>query len=263
LKRIIFLASSVLSLLLSAGARCDDNQSGTLTGKFLLNTGSPMARGTVFIFNSEREPRPALGKYWKIPDETADTDTQGKFKISLPAGTYYIAAIQRQNHERLGPPAADDYFYASNDSKGRLREYVVKQGRTTSIGIIKGVAPAKSSYIAYRRDMTGIEGTVRDKDGKPVERALVIAYDNPAMQGPPLFSSPRTGSDGKYLLGVEKGGSFYLKARDVYGGGKPQVGGFLGVLGSAEEPEAVVVKTKEVTRNINITIDRYSEKGFK
>jgi hypothetical protein len=220
-----------------------------------------MSRGSVFIFDAQRDPPPALGRYWKIPDHTADIDVQGRFTISLPVGSYYIAAIRRHTSERLGPPVASDYFYASREANGRYRKYTVKKDRVTSVGTIKGIAPAKESDIAYHRDITGIAGMVSDKLGKPVEKALVLAYDNPAMQGPPLFTSSRTGSDGIYLLGVQPSGVYYLKVRDVYGGGKPQTGGILGAFGTMEEPGAVTVKDKKITRGIDISVERFSGSG--
>lgn len=238
-------------------ASADENSNGTFSGQLLLKTGVPMSHGTVNIFNAANLPAPLLGKYWRIPDETVDTDKSGKFTISLPAGKYYFAAIQRNTNERLGPPVAGDYFFASRDTKGNYISYEVKSGSTTLLPAVTGISPIKRSDVVFKGKISGIAGVVRNIGGKPIKDALVVAYDNPEMQGPPKFSAVKTGSNGKYILGVDQAGSYYIRVRSIYGGGKPEVGDLIGTYGELKNPRPVIVESNKVTNKIDITVEKF------
>jgi hypothetical protein len=59
---------------------------------------------------------------------------------------------------------------------------------------------------------------------------------------------------------VDVGGTYYLRARDIYGGGPPVPGSIIGQYGG-NEPQGVVVNTGEITKGIDITVDRFKGRG--
>ncbi len=89
-----------------------------------------------------------------------------------------------------------------------------------------------------------------DRDEKPVKDAIVFAHISPLISGMPLFVSDRTGDDGKYMLRVDKGGEYYLRVRDVFGGGPPHGGPLI----SGYSATAVKLNSDEVKKGINISV---------
>lgn len=88
---------------------------GTVAGRMLMQTGEPIAGGTVIVFNSEAGPPPDPNKETRPPDFTRELDNDGKFKMELPAGTYYFGAIKWLG-EGPGPPESGDIFFIANDA---------------------------------------------------------------------------------------------------------------------------------------------------
>lgn len=252
-----------LCVFFSAVAGAGDGVTGTVAGRLMLNSGKPMANGQVFFFRADSDVPPVLGKYWRVPDAAADIDGEGRFTLRLGEGTYYIGAVKRMSGEKYGPPLEGDYFLPSHDAHGKYQVYTVTKGALTNIGTIEGVAPYKSDGAGFNGEVTAVEGTILDADGKPLEGALVLAYLDPSMKGRPLFVSGRTGKDGKYLLRVHAGGAYYLKVRDVYGGGVPASGQILGGYGEQNHPSAVMVETGKTRQGIDIRVKRFKGRGYK
>jgi len=257
-KKSIILFLSVLSLLVIP-VFADEIETGWISGQILIKGNGPMSGGMVVFFNAETGPPPAPDKYLRIPDEVADLDEEGKFRIELPVGKYYMGAIKRLSGEQVGPPQDGDYFFISRDQEGIPVAYIVEKGKSLSVGVIDGAVPFKRTVA---ENITGISGTITDLSGKPVEGAIVFAYITETMTGLPPFTSYRTGSDGKYLIRVDKGGKYYLRVRDVYGGGPPIPGAVMGGYGE-EAPVPVEVKTGEIVQGIDIKVIRHFEIGPK
>jgi hypothetical protein len=187
-------------------------------------------------------------------------DGEGRFHVELAAGTYYVGAIKRASEQRLGPPEDGDLFYISRHKDGKPKAFRLRSGEKNNIGAVteavtfhKGPTPADKT--------TSIEGSVFNlADGKPMEGALVYAYRTPEMAGKPLYVSHRSEKSGRFILRVAEGGTFYLKVRDVYGGGPPETGNIMGGYGE-EYPTGVVVKTGETTKGISIPAIRFPGRG--
>jgi hypothetical protein len=205
-----------------------------------------------------------VGKYWRAPDKFVRTDSDGKFTAQLTEGTYFIGAIKRNSNERLGIPNEGDIVLASHDKKGKQRVYVVKKDKTTNVGTIAEASVYSAKNTTIKASKSAIAGAVIDDSGQPVEGTAVFAYLTPAMTGIPLFVSERTGKDGKYILRVHKGGTYYLKIRNVYGGGAPEdIGEIMGGHGEQGQPVPVVVKTGKITKDIDIQGKRFTGRGPK
>jgi hypothetical protein len=260
MKRLAFL-TACLFLIAAVGVSAQETGKGKITGKLLTEDGKPMSDGSVFFFNAATGPPPSQEKYWRVPDAVAPIGDKGGFSLELPPGKYYLGAMKRISAEKnVGPPGEGDYFLKGQDAMGNPKPFFVKKGETTDIGTIAEAAPFKRAVVKYSGGITAIEGVVRDPDGKPVEGAAVFGYKKPAARGKPLFASDKTGKDGKYILRVSEGGKYYLKVRDVFGGGPPKGGEIVGSFWQGVPVEASV-QTGEITKGVDIQVMRFPGRG--
>ncbi len=260
MKKIFSLWVILVVLISAITASAKDAEKGRITGTMMLQKGGPMANGTVFLFKDSSGPPPIPERYWRVPDEIVSADAAGKFSAEVLEGTYYLGATKRISGNELGALNDGDYFLINRDEKGNPKSYVVKGGETTDVGTISSVVPFNRAKYMKQEGITVIEGTVTDASGKPVERALVFAFVSPTMVGKPLFVSDRTGKDGKFFLRVDKGGMYYLKSREVYGGGAPKVGEIIGGYGE-RKAEPVKVETGRTVKGIDLKVIRFKGRG--
>jgi hypothetical protein len=255
----IFLFTGSL-LVGTAAAR--DIKTGFVTGQFTIKDSGPLANGQAFFFNDATGPAPSEAKYWRVPDHVVALDGNGRFSVELPAGKYYIGVIRRAaGRQHIGPPEDGDLFLGTQGVEGKqIPAYVVKIGEKTDVGILSGATPFRRTAVQYGPGITAIEGIVLYSDGRPAEGALIFGYLSPTMVGKPTYVSERTGKDGTYILRVNTGGRYYLKVRDIYGGGPPAAGAIMGAYGQ-EKPTEVVVKTGERTSGITIKVIRFPGRG--
>lgn len=256
--RCIFVVAILFCIATTVGA--EDVKTGTISGKMKIKNGGPLANGVVFFFNEASGPSPSPEKYWRVPDEIVGTDGEGNFKAVLVEGKYYLGASKRKSGQEVGPPQEGDYFLPAMEEKGVSKTFRVDKGKVTDIGTIADAIPFSKAIIKTQNGITAIEGTITDAEGNPLERAMVFAFLTPAMVGKPLFVSERTGKDGKYLLRVNQGGDYYLKIRDVYGGGAPKVGEIMGGYGQ-DKPVPVAAKTGTTVKGIDIIGIRFLGRG--
>jgi hypothetical protein len=257
-----FAVASVI-FLMCAAASAQEVKKGTITGQVMIKGNGPMAGGMVFIFNDASGPPPSRDKYWRVPDNVVKIDAEGRFSADLPAGKYYLGAKKAMAGKDIGPPQEGDLFYAfSGEKEGMPKAFKVEEGKKTDVGVIAEATPFRRESVKFNDGITAIEGVIIDGENKPVEGALVFAYTVPSMMGRPLFASERTGKDGKYILRVHEGGSYYLRVRSLYGGGPPATGEMIGAYGITE-PVAVTVKSGEKVKDITITVRRFSGRGLK
>jgi hypothetical protein len=252
--RILFLLSVIMMVPMVVCAEVDS--SGYLKGRILGKNGESMEGGKVLIFSVDAGPPPSNSKYWRAPDHKADIGNDGAFSARLPEGKYYLRAIKRGSAAKLGPPEEGDYLYTSRDENGEAKTHLVKRNETCDIGTVAEAVPFSKSAV-QEKGMTSIEGTVIDTDKKPVVGAVVLAYRTPEMTGRPLFVSQRTGEDGKFSLGVDREGVYYLKTRNGIGV-RPVAGELMGSYGSGDVPRPVTIKTGEIVKGIDITVTRFT-----
>ncbi len=198
-------------------------------------------------------------KYDRTPDFSRGTDGEGRFRISLPAGRYYLGAVKRMSGDRFGVPQVGDYVLLQHDEKGLLKQYWVRSGDVLDVGSIAGATPVRAQDLAKRSAKTAITGVVVDTNGAPVGNAVVIAYVDPSVKGKPLFISESSKKDGKYLLRLTPG-TYYLRARNNLTGGPPEPGQIVGYYGEGE-PAPVEVKEGETVRDIDFTDILFEGRG--
>ena len=259
IRQIAMIASLIILLLFSIAFAAEERppaaevKTGAITGTIMITGAGPLKDGQVMLYDAAAGPPPMPFKYERTPDIAKELDAEGRFKVELPPGKYYLGAIKRLSNERIGPPQTGDYVFRSLDEKGNPKEYLVQSGIVLDIGTVSA-APLKPERLLSHAVTTSIEGFVKGKGGKPVADAVVAAFVTPAMQGKPLFVSEKTGKDGQYVLRVPPG-TYYLRARNVFASGPPQEGQIVGYYG---EGDAVPVAVKEGERkkgtNINVVL---------
>lgn len=178
------------------------------------------------------------------------TGADGAFDMQLPDGDYVFVARKRDNGDTAGPVLAGDNkseFINVSVSGGEMQLTVVAPTKVgDSRRLTKDAAVTK----------TGLSGLITDSDGKAVEGARVHVYDHVQMSERPKFVSEKTGPDGRYLLYLPEGGTYYLAARDKFGG-PPKIGDLFGRYDQGTiEPSAIVVAEGEILKDVNITVTK-------
>ncbi len=146
---------------------------------------------------------------------SAPTGPAGDFLLELPPGRYYLVARKRAAGGAAGPLRKNDFFgyYAANP-------VTVDPGRTVNVVIPATLLKLRNSP-SYSGDFAAaatIEGRIVGRDGKPRRGVYAALYDNPNLLDRPVFMSDVTGDDGLYRLPVPTAGTYYLGAREGYGG---------------------------------------------
>lgn len=267
------LCISIIILLLasmpgSSGGEKTDPESvavtstngGTIYGKINIPGKANTDVAMVFLFDAAQGPPPSREKYWRVPDFIEALDKEGAFSIEVPAGTYYFIATKRDKDSEMGPPRDGDYFYFNGDDKGNPLPLVVTKGTKLNVGVISGAYPYSRSMQLRDKGITMIEGVVQDTEGKPVQWALVFAYLTAMTQGRPLFVSEKTGKDGKFLLRVHDGGTFFLRVRDMYGAGTPEEGDLLSEV-AGDRPTRITIKREEKIQGITLKVKPFPKRG--
>jgi hypothetical protein len=234
MKKWLFFAVSVCLLFLLVGvAASQEKREGYITGKIVSGDGENMSGWRIRFYDAKAGPTPFTTEYGRVPDFIARSEDDGVFKAKLPEGIYHMIALKKGPGKRLGPAEEGDLIYPSLDST-EPKSYIIKAGATTDIGVISGAVPFKKEWAVQVK--TGIEGTVLDAEGKPVEGVLVFAALRPEVEIP-LYASRVTDKDGKYLIGLPEGGQYYVSVWK-------------------EKPITVTVKRGEITKGIDISVTR-------
>ncbi|SNB46788.1 carboxypeptidase-like regulatory domain-containing protein [Geobacter sp. DSM 9736] len=256
------ISSAVLAVavMLTAGLTlaAGEAATGTLSGKMMISTTTPMSEGMVYIYNLANGPAPSHERYWRVPDFVERLDKEGRFSLDLPAGEYCVGAIKRHGSTQIGPPQEGDHFLIGLDDKKIPKKYRLSKGEKLDLGVMAGALPFRA--LPVKQGVTAVEGTVQDPSGKPVEGVFIFAFVTPTVIGKPLFVSDRSDKDGKFLLRVHEGGTYFLKVRDSYGGGPPRGGSVLD--GNKEGPmQKVSLKTGEVVRGVTLKGLKFPGRG--
>jgi hypothetical protein len=179
----------------------------------------------------------------------APTGADGQFSIDLPPGEYTLVARRRGNLENSGP-------LAEGDLRSAAVTVVVQRGEKIPLNLLMSskADTVVRSYAPPKEWNTVLVGTVRDADGHPVEGARVHVYTYVQMSERPKFVSERTGPDGKYAVFLPKGGTYYLAARNRFGG-PPRIGDLYGRYDEGSiDPTGVVVRDGEKREGLDIVV---------
>ncbi len=239
-----------LLLLAAQFAAGEELGNGRLTGILARQDGRQLSHGVLYLFNGAAGPPPVIEKYWRIPDQTAELDDQGRFDLELTPGTYYLAYIKHDNPNDVGPPKNGEIIWVGRDLNSQPIAYRLGPGEMLNLGRLSEAVPYDPAMIKVGNGViTAIEGRIVGEDDKPIADAAVFAFMTPTTVGRPLFTSELSDNLGRFLLRVERGGTYYLKVRGKHGGGQPGQDSILD--GERDERlAAVTVATGEIVKGV-------------
>jgi len=181
----------------------------------------------------------------------APTTADGTFSVELPPGEYTLVARRRSNLDNAGPLSA-------GDQRSDPVDVAIPAGGAAKVNLplnVKADAEMRS-FVPPKEWTTAISGVVKDPDGRPVSGARVHVYTYVQMSERPKYVSERTGPDGKYVVFLPKGGTYYLAARDRFGG-PPRIGDLYGRYDEGSiNPTGVVLLDGEKREGIDISVFR-------
>lgn len=180
------------------------------------------------------------------------TGIDGEFRLELPDGSYFFVARKRVSGNQSGPVQQGDI---KSEVIGPI---TVKNGDPVVLSIDCFIKQGDEKAVSTLPEMskTGISGTIYDADGNPVEGVRVHVYTYVQMAERPKFVSVKTGPDGKYIIYLPQGGTYYMAARDEFGG-PPKIGDLYGRYDQGTiNPSAVIVKTDEMKKDIDIVVNK-------
>lgn len=235
----------VLAVLIAAAAGCKTSnvsEPATVDG----SVSVPLADARVYIY---REGQDIYG-----PAETVSpaTGPDGSFHLALAPGKYVAVVRKRASGDTAGPVMIGDY----RSDPVPLEVAAGSAGVRLSLAATVKMANEKAFPARTGGGGEGISGMVRDADGQPVAGVRVHVYDHIQMSERPKYVSEKTGIDGRYFVPVKHGGTYYLAARDRFGG-PPQLGDLFGRYDEGTvDPSGVVVRKGDITRDIDITVQK-------
>ncbi len=196
----------------------------TLAGR-VLDRGRPLAGARVVAYlDATRGLRgPGYAR-------SAVTGPDGAYRISLPPGTYFVAARARHDRRDLGALVPGDRF-------GVLPAFPlrVRAGTAVSADIETVVVPSRDRMARYHGTEAVLTGRIVDGEGRPLSGLRACLYTNPQMLDRPASLSEPTGPDGRFLLRTPLAGPLFLGARERLGGPPDpgeRIGFYLGPAGT-------------------------------
>ena len=138
----------------------------------------------------------------------------GRFRIKLPPGSYYVLARKRKGGGMYGPPGKDDYigYYPGNPVTVRPGAFSpLLLEATTRIDLLDEL------WVTGGASAGWFEGNVTDAGGKPAAGLYVLFYTDEAMSGTPAFVAGPTDAKGHFRVRAAAG-KFHLLARSNLGG---------------------------------------------
>lgn len=240
----------VMLLVLAGLAGCSSEQKGAASpsaggqGRIKGQIVVPLEGVYLYVY------KPGSDLYGPAFAVSPPTGADGAFELELPDGDYVAVARKHKDGTAAGPIVA-------GDNRSEFHQVTVKGGAVemTVVAPVK-VGDQRQLAGAAVVSKTGLAGRIVDSDGKAVEGARVHVYDHVQMSERPKFVSEKTGPDGRYQIPLPAGGTYYLAARDKFGG-PPKLGDLYGRYDQGTiEPSAVVVREGELLKEVNITVTK-------
>lgn len=205
---------------------------------------APLEKASLYIYKK------GMDLYGPAFAVSAETDREGKFAISLPEGEYVSVVRKRVTGASVGPVVA-------GDNRSEFIPLQVKQGMAQlNLSAPIKVGDNRRLTTQDEKTLTGFVGSVRDADGNPVEGLRIQVYDHVQMSERPKYVSEKTGPDGRYRMLLPEGGTYYIGARDNFGG-PPKLGDLYGRYDQGTiEPSAVVIRKDEILKDVNIRVTK-------
>jgi hypothetical protein len=180
---------------------------GGIAGQVLFD-GKPLGRAYVQVYSDTGTNFRGMG----LAAVPAGED--GRFRIKVPPGSYYVIARKRRGGGVYGPPGKDDYvgYYPGNPvtvRPGAFSSLLLET--TTRVDLLEGIWPEEGVGAGW------FEGQVTEAAGKPAAGLYVLFYTDEAMTGTPSFVAGPTDAKG-HFKGRAAAGKYHLAARSNLGG---------------------------------------------
>ena len=201
----------------------------------------PLERVYLYVYRSAKDAFKGPG-YTIVPVE------KGSFRLRLPPGEYYLLARKRAKGGRFGPIEVGDrfnYYYGNpvTIEPGVSRE--VRIETITRLSMLEGeeITPVQE-----------IRGRIRAAAGVSTSGVRVFAYHDATMTGTPAFFSAPADPDGSFVPPIDLPGTYYLVARESFGG-TAAPGEFYGRFGG-EQGAPVTVREGATIEEVTIDVQR-------
>lgn len=215
-----------------------------ITGQVTLKEGkTPLAGAYVNIYPDTISNLLGPSQFISSP-----TDSEGRYLVSVPPGTYYVVARKRITGQATGPLAPGD-FYSEH-------QRIVTQVVTGKLSVVDLAVTGMRAPMFFKKEVveretdTGIRGRLMDQAGNPVPGGFAMAYSDPEMKRLPDYASTLSDADGKFTIFLPKDGVYYLAAR-IHAWDMPQPGEPYGIFGT-DKPTAVTVKKGKFVEGVMI-----------
>ena len=178
-----------------------------LAGQVLFED-KPLGRAYVYVYRDVATNFRGMGL------AAVPTGEDGRFRIKLPPGSYYVLARKRQGGGMYGPPGKDDYigYLPGNPVTVRPGAFTpLLLEMTTRVDLLEEIWFTEGESAGW------FEGNVTEGAGKPAVGLYVLFYTDAAMSGTPAFVAGPTDAKGHFRVRAAAG-EFHLLARSNLGG---------------------------------------------
>ncbi len=237
-------------VLLGEGVTYEDGtdpDTGSLMG-VVTYQGEPLAGVRVSLYMDGEDFFRGMG-YSSAPP----TGKTGRFRLDfLPEFNYFLIGRKRTSGAAAGPMTDGDHFgyYV-------LNPVPVKAGKVARVDfeVVSKAGEIGKEDSLFRKTGTTVTGRVTDAGGKPAPGAYAFAYLEKVMAHKrPEFISREVDAEGRYVLHLASGGTYYIGARSAYGD-SPGMGEWYGKYdGSADH--SVQLETGQHLEGIDIVVER-------
>jgi hypothetical protein len=213
-RALIIVFVTIMALILAVQTTGAAEEESGVKGKVVkAESGEPVAKTYVYAYSVKPGMRAARIGITGIADRVSrGSDGDGRYKLDLPPGSYYVVARKRASGQNFGSLYKGDWYDHSRAretvvvEKGKYSRCDFELRQLTEPMFFQGVA-------AGRRTETGIRGKLLNGKGDHVPGTFVLAFVNDDMRRIPDFTSTVTDDEGNYTLYLPKSGRYWIAAR--------------------------------------------------
>jgi len=183
-----------------------EGHTGIIGQVYLKEGKAPIDRAYVNIYQDTISNLLGPSQFMSRP-----TDSEGRYAVDLPPGTYYIVARKRMTGDPTGPISTGDYY----SEHQRIVTQVIEGKRSVvDLPVVAMKAPMFfKKEVVDKETKTGIRGRLLDASGKPVPGGFAMAFLDADVKRLPDYASTLTDENGEFTIYLPSGGSFYLAGR--------------------------------------------------